>query len=105
MRSALELLGANVVLVDSYDKAVEAYRTNAFDAVLSDIDLGEERTGLDVVRALRSAPGQASVFLALSAYGAQKDHEAARSAGFDALLVKPTDLASVARELVRRRSR
>lgn len=100
MRSALELLGATVMLVASFTAAVDAYEREVFDAVLSDINLGEGRSGLDLARTIRgSKTRRAPLLVGLSAYGSQKDHEEARGAGFDVLLVKPADLASVAHEL------
>lgn len=69
------------------------------DVVLLDIGL-PEIDGYEVARRIRLLPAQASTrIVALTGYGQAEDRERARSAGFDAYLVKPIDLPALKRAI------
>ncbi len=65
-------------------------RQTPFDLVLMDINLGSERTGEDVLAALRRMPRYANVpVVAMTAYALLEDRERFLEAGFDGYLSKP----------------
>lgn len=57
MRRFLELYGYDTIEAGAVDEAVGLLKQESVNAVILDIGLGEERTGLDVLRALRRLPG------------------------------------------------
>jgi signal transduction histidine kinase/ActR/RegA family two-component response regulator len=96
----LRSLGADVLLANTFDAALKAWGEHAFDAVLSDINLGRGPGGLELVRAIRNSdPERRTLVIALSAYGLPRDIDAAKGAGIDSMLVKPAHLSEIAREL------
>lgn len=96
---ALQLLlrtGGHAVTV-CYDgmTAIDTARQSKPDVVLLDIGL-PGKDGFQVAQEFRSTPDFSKVtILGLSGYGQVNDRERASQAGFDALLVKPVDLASL----------
>ncbi len=79
------------VIVGSYDEALARASIETFDLFLLDINLGEEnRTGIELLRALREMPhARHTPAIALTAYALPGDREHFLSAGFDAYLSKP----------------
>ncbi|MBC7894027.1 MAG: response regulator [Cytophagaceae bacterium] len=65
------------------------------------VDIGlPDRNGYDLARLLRGAPGgQEMVIVAFTGYGAPRDRELAREAGFDLHVVKPVDISRLRRLL------
>lgn len=57
LRRYLALYGYDTVEAGTVDQAVASLKREHVDAVILDIGLAEERTGLDVLRALRHLPG------------------------------------------------
>ena len=57
MTKYLGLYGYDAIEAGTVDQAVAALKRDRVDAVILDIGLAEERTGLDVLRALRRIPG------------------------------------------------
>ena len=84
---------------DSVGTALKEVEKGAFDAYVLDIGL----PGLDgyaLARRLRAhASGAAATFIALTGYGSAGDKHRGDEAGFDHYLVKPADLAELARLL------
>ena len=73
--------------------AGEAFRP---DAILLDIGL-PGLTGYDVARRIRAQPwGSAVMLIAMTGWGQAEAREEARTAGFDAHLVKPVELTDIA---------
>ena len=59
----------DVILIDSFDAAIVAFSNGNFDMVLLDINLGEKRTGTDLLHKLRALPGKAPFYaVAFTAY-------------------------------------
>lgn len=78
------------MIVPGADEALAAVREQAFDAVLLDINLGEKRTGVDVLQALRLIPGCEELpALACTAYALPGDRERFLDAGFQDYVSKP----------------
>lgn len=86
----LERMGHEVVGAPSGEAALDALETRPFDVVLMDLRL-PRIDGVETVRRLRARGLSVPVF-ALSAHAALADHDALRSAGFDAVLSKPLDV-------------
>jgi CheY-like chemotaxis protein len=57
MTRYLGLYGYDTIEAGTVDQAVASLKRDRVDAVILDIGLAEERTGLDVLRALRRLPG------------------------------------------------
>lgn len=57
MRRYLGLHGYETLEAGTVDEAVETLKRESVDAVILDVRLAEERTGLDVLKSLRRLPG------------------------------------------------
>lgn len=92
----LEEYGYEIQHVGTCADALRAARSQAFDAVLTDLGL-PDGSGIEVGRALsKDLP-----VVALSGYGREQDRARSRDAGFVAHLVKPADPAEVHAQLSR----
>lgn len=97
----LTALGADVRLCSSYEEARRSLQAGGFDVLLTDLNLGEGRTALDLMPLLRSLPHGGDVpAIVLSAYGSVDDRAATREAGFARHIVKPADAVTVARAIL-----
>ncbi len=100
-RLALEALGAEVVLCLDVHQASDRLRSTAFDVILSDLNLGDGHSALELLPILRSTlRGRETPAIVLSAYGSTEDRQASLKAGFAAHLVKPVGAADLARALL-----
>lgn len=80
----------DVEIVMRVDDALEAARKQQFDLLVLDINLGEERTGIDLLRELREADTYKSTpALALTAYAMPGDRERFEDSGFTQYISKP----------------
>lgn len=92
----LELAGHQVRLAFDGDSGVSLARVFAPDAVISDIGLPAPVDGFEVARRLRSHPELAGTrLIALSGYADEATRKRCLSAGFDAHVAKPADLATL----------
>ena len=96
----LETVGHDVQLAHDSDRALEVAANDAFDAFVLDIGL-PGMDGYALARELRARGGReaAATFIALTGYGSEADRHRGNEAGFDHYLVKPADLAELARLL------
>ena len=91
----LKLSGYEAKLAHTGPDGVQAADEWQPDVVICDIGL-PGMDGFTVARRLRQAPSIAGVrLIALTGYGQKEDVANARAAGFDDLLVKPTDPAKL----------
>ncbi len=80
----------DLVVVASYDEALRRAARERFDLFVLDINLGERRTGLDLLHALRRLPGCAATpAVACTAYAMNGDRERFLARGFDEHVRKP----------------
>lgn len=80
----------NVEIVPHVDDALDAATSNLYDLFLLDINLGEERTGIDLLRELRKQDRyKETPAIALTAYAMPGDRERLEAAGFSGYLSKP----------------
>lgn len=80
----------DATIVAGADDALNEARQNHFDVALLDINLGERRTGVDVLRHLRELPGFTHTpALACTAYALPGDREHFLDAGFAEYVSKP----------------
>lgn len=94
----LEALGAEAVIVEDGESALEAFEAEPFDAVLLDVQLpGVD--GYEVARRLRDAHGDRVRLVALTGEAGSEARERAREAGMDGQLVKPAGVAALAEAL------
>jgi CheY-like chemotaxis protein len=93
----LNLSGHQAEPVFTSQAALERASALDPDVILLDIGL-PGMDGYEVARRIRSR-GSATRLVALTGYGQSEDVERARSAGFDAHLVKPVDLQVLLRTL------
>ncbi|MBI4205172.1 MAG: response regulator [Betaproteobacteria bacterium] len=93
LRMALEMEGHSVVTAEDGLAGLDKIRNMQPDVGIIDIGL-PRLNGYQIAQRLRSQSDR--IFLvALTGYGTQDDHERAKSAGFDAHLTKPADLAAL----------
>lgn len=77
-------------VVSHVEDALSAAREQEFDLLVLDINLGEERTGIDLLKELRSIDAyRTTPALALTAYAMPGDKERFEDSGFDAYISKP----------------
>jgi len=80
----------DVATAEDEETALAHARQHDFDAVLMDINLGRERTGVDVLRDLRTIPGYEAVpVAAVTAYALPGDREYFLRVGFNTHVGKP----------------
>lgn len=95
----------DVTLVDTYDTALLAFETGNFDVALLDINLGEKRTGTDLLQQLRAMQGKPNFYaVAFTAYALPTDRAQFMNQGFDDYLAKPFTKSDLI-ELLQRSSR
>jgi CheY-like chemotaxis protein len=103
----LDECGAAVTMVSSAEAALAALRLEVPDLLITDIGM-PERTGYDLIRAVRALPAEQGGELhaiALTAHGTYEDAELAREAGFTVHLPKPAypaEMVSLVARLVGR---
>lgn len=89
----------DVVIADGVESALAAAEERQFDALLLDINLSEQRTGIDLLHLLRENDHNRKIpAIALTAYAMPGDRENFIEEGFDAYISKPftrDDLTSV----------
>lgn len=77
-------------IVTRVDAALQEATTGTFDLLLLDINLGEERTGTDLLGRLRGeAAYRETPALAVTAYAMPGDRERFLRSGFDGYISKP----------------
>ena len=81
---------ATVHSARSAEEAIEAVRSEPFDAVFLDIDLGEKQTGMEVLHRMREMrEGRDLPMVAITAYALPGDRERFERSGFNAYVRKP----------------
>jgi len=93
LRSVLEQSGASVVVAQSVDGAVQAFRRCPAHAVITDIRLGDS-DGYELLEAVRKCNAEyrgLTPVVALTGYSSPEDEARAMAAGFVAYLCKPCD--------------
>ena len=79
-----------ITVVHSFDGAVAAFNSAAFDICLIDINLGEDRSGTDLLKELRALSRPSSFYgVAFTAYALPTDRTRFITEGFDDYLPKP----------------
>lgn len=79
-----------LTMAKDVNEALDLADAHAYDALLIDINLGSERTGIDLLQELRARDSFESIpAIALTAYAMPGDRERLLEAGFDAYLGKP----------------
>ncbi len=79
-----------VIVAGADETLATAAMGQTFDVMLLDINLGEKRTGVDVLKALRAIPGyDTTPALACTAYALPGDRERFLEAGFSKYVSKP----------------
>lgn len=80
----------DVYLVPHVEEALEAVKADSYDLFLLDINLGEQRTGIDLLHNLRSMnEHRETPALAVTAYAMPGDRDRFLQEGFDAYVSKP----------------
>jgi two-component system, OmpR family, KDP operon response regulator KdpE len=106
LHSTMVKKGFDVLFVRDGDRALDIIRSEHFDLILMDMNLGD-RTGVEFCRAIRAVVD--TVILALSSCSDDADKVAAFSAGVDDYVTKPFDtqvlLARIRANLRRRNTR
>lgn len=82
--------GYEVTVATGVEEALEASKEHSFDLFLLDINLGEERSGIDLLHLLREESEVEDVrAIALTAYAMPGDEEELLEQGFDWYVGKP----------------
>lgn len=80
----------HTTIVSSVDEALQACLNHVFDLLILDINLGEERTGTDLLHTLRATPYEVSApAMALTAYAMPGDQQRFEDEGFASYVSKP----------------
>ena len=80
----------HVVVTDGIKSALDAAQDSEFDILLLDINLSEEKTGIELLHMLRGCSSESRIpAIALTAYAMPGDRESFMEAGFDAYVSKP----------------
>lgn len=80
----------NLLLAASFDEALELARQEHAEVLLLDINLGETRTGIDLLHELRERLSYKDTpAIAFTAYAGPEDRDRFLKAGFDEYLTKP----------------
>ena len=80
----------DIEIVPHVDDALDAADASEFDLFLLDINLGEERTGIDLLQELRKQDKYKDTpAIALTAYAMPGDRERLEASGFTGYLSKP----------------
>jgi CheY-like chemotaxis protein len=93
----LEALGAVVIAVNSGSRALELYRQEAFDLVLTDYNMPQMR-GDELARTIKAVNPEQRVVL-ITGYAGGLCEEGSTPAGFDGLILKPCTLDQLAHAL------
>src|SRR5574340_205572 len=94
LREVLGEAGYGVVVSGSGEEALEIGKRESFDVIISDMRLGPELNGLDVLRAYRSIQPESEVIL-ITAFGSMESAiEAVKAGAFD-YLSKPFKIDEV----------
>ncbi len=103
LRGVLKSLGAEPIVADGADRALQLLSEHRPDAMVSDIAM-PGRDGLSLAREIRQRERRTGSghlpLVALTAYGRVEDRVKVFSAGFDSHVVKPVDPAELA-EVIR----
>jgi CheY-like chemotaxis protein len=95
LAALLEIAGHGTQVASNGYQAIELATQFRPDVIFLDIGM-PEMSGYDVAKALRNTPGLDHVFLiALTGWGAEKDRELTKEAGFDEHLTKPVSIVKV----------
>lgn len=80
----------DLIVTGDVDTALTAAEDRRFDILLLDINLGEQRTGIDLLHLLRERDNRPAIpAIALTAYAMPGDRETFIEKGFDAYVSKP----------------
>ena len=88
----LSHFGHQIAVADSVESALRTFRSQRFDAIVSDIGL-PDGTGYEIIKqAKQRYPVKA---IALTGFGMDADLRRSKAAGFDFHLTKPVDFAEL----------
>ena len=91
--------GYDVVTAMTGLEAIERAETTRPDLVLLDLQLPEV-SGVEAARRLRASSATAHIpLIAVTGYSQPKEHDEARAAGFDRVIVKPCEPAALLAEV------
>ena len=80
----------DITAAAGFDEAIALINESSFDGLVLDINLCEERTGVDLLHAIRAMPKYRTVpAIACTAYTSFGDRERLLESGFDRYVAKP----------------
>jgi CheY-like chemotaxis protein len=105
LRTLFVAVGAEVVEAANGVEAVEACASDAYDAILMDIQM-PQMDGIEATRAIRAAEsgtpeGSAVLIIAVTAHAMNEHRRLCLDAGMDAVITKPIDPLTVVEEVSR----
>lgn len=104
MGAGLRELGVEVDVCLSYGDAAERLQVRDYDVVVTDLNLGDGAGGQELARLAKSLDRRAA-WIAVSAFGTQRDLAGTAREGFAEHLVKPVSVADVAEAIRNARDR
>jgi two-component system, chemotaxis family, CheB/CheR fusion protein len=100
MAMLLTAMGHEARTVHDGPQALQLVKTFSPEVIFLDIGLPHGMNGYELARRLRRHPAlERALLVAMTGYGQEEDRQKSMAAGFDHHLVKPADLADIARLL------
>lgn len=97
----LRMRGFDVITAADGQAAIDLADTTRPDAIVMDLEL-PRLSGYDAARHLRRNPETARIpLIAATGHSYSREHERARDAGFDVILIKPCDPDALVKEIER----
>lgn len=97
LQMSLEGNGFQVKIASSVAEARAELTSSSFDALVTDLSLGDG-TALELLSSLGASRPRVAILV--TGYGAEEDRALSAAAGFDAHFVKPVELGALERTLL-----
>jgi CheY-like chemotaxis protein len=98
-RIVLELAGYRIAVAGTGVEALAAVKSSRPDMILMDLQLLGPMTGRQTLAAVRALPGGRDIVVLAFTASTVIERDEIRAEGFDGLMLKPVNVATMAREI------